>query len=380
MRILFVQPSLRPPGGGNGVAAWMIQALRDVHEVTVLTWDAVCLDEVNRHFGTELRPDDARFVRAHPRLADSLRHLPTPVDLLKTALLMREGRARASGYDLAISGNNEADLGDRALQYVHYPRYRRPRPDADVRWFHAPLVLTAYYGLSDAASGISFERMRANRTLVNSDWTGRLVKSLHGIDTITLHPPISAPAPTDWSLRSNGFLCLGRISPEKEIEKVISILDRVRTRGHELSLAIAGGRGPVEYMERINTLVRARGAWTRLSVDVDRVEWNRLISANRYGIHGMTEEHFGMAPAEMVAAGCIVFMPGAGGQREILDGNPGLLYVSEEDAAEKIDVMLKSPTLQESTRAAMAAKGFALGVQAFSARFRAIVEEIGPRR
>ena len=161
---------------------------------------------------------------------------------------------------------------------------------------------------------------------------------------------------------------------------MISILDRVRTRGHELSLTIAGGRGPVEYMERINTLVRARGAWTRLSVDVDRVEWNRLISANRYGSDGMTEEHFGMSPAEMVAAGCIVLRPGAGGQREILDGNPGLLYVSEEDAAEKIDVMLKSPTLQESTRAALAANGFALGVQAFSARFRAIVEEIGPRR
>ncbi len=379
MRILFVQPSLRPPGGGNGVAAWMIQALRGVHDVTVLTWDAVPLEEINRHFGTELRPDDARFVRPHPWLADALRHLPTPVDLLKTALLMRAGRVRARAYDLAISGNNEADLGDRALQYIHYPRYQRPRPDADVRWFHSPLVLKAYYRLSDAASGISFERMRANRTLVNSDWTGRLVKSLHGIDTITLHPPISAPDPTDWDRRESAFLCLGRISPEKELEKVIAILDRVRSRGHGVTLTIAGGRGPARYMETIDALVRARGAWARLKVDVDRAEWNRLISTSRYGIHGMTEEHFGMAPAEMVAAGCIVFMPGTGGQQEILDGNARLLYASEEDAVEKIDAMLESSPLQDSTRAAIAAKGAALGVEAFSARFRAIVDEIGPR-
>jgi len=379
MRILFVQPSLQPPGGGNGVAAWMIQALREEHEVTVLTWAPVDLEEINRHFGTDLRKDDARYLRAHPRLAYALARLPTPTDLLKTALLMRTGRALAPDFDLAISGNNEADLGDRALQYIHYPRYQRPRPGLDVRWFHTPLVLRAYYALADAASGISFERMRANRTLVNSDWTGRLVKSLHGIDAVTLHPPVSAPAPTNFEGRENAFLCLGRISPEKELEKVVAIIEKVRGRGHDVRLTIAGGHGPADYMRRIAGMMEARAPWARLCIDVDRAEWSRLIGTHRYGIHGMTDEHFGMAPAEMVAAGCVVFMPTGGGQGEILGGNRGLLYASESDAVEKIDAMLTSPSLLEGARKALAEQGGSLGVVAFSNRLRALVNEIGPR-
>ena len=37
-RVLLVQPSMQPPGGGNGVAAWVLQALVAEHRVTVLSW------------------------------------------------------------------------------------------------------------------------------------------------------------------------------------------------------------------------------------------------------------------------------------------------------------------------------------------------------
>ena len=30
-RVLLVQPSMQPPGGGNGVAAWVLQALLAEH-------------------------------------------------------------------------------------------------------------------------------------------------------------------------------------------------------------------------------------------------------------------------------------------------------------------------------------------------------------
>ena len=30
-RVLLVQPSMQPPGGGNGVAAWVLQALVAEH-------------------------------------------------------------------------------------------------------------------------------------------------------------------------------------------------------------------------------------------------------------------------------------------------------------------------------------------------------------
>gem|GEM_PF-6600788 len=52
-RVLMVQPSLNPPGG-NGVAAWMIEALRPGHRVSLLAWEAPQLDLVNRFCGTSL--------------------------------------------------------------------------------------------------------------------------------------------------------------------------------------------------------------------------------------------------------------------------------------------------------------------------------------
>ena len=44
------------------------------------------------------------------------------------------------------------------------------------------------------------------------------------------------------------------------------------------------------------------------------------MATHRYGIHGMREEHFGMAPAEMARAGAIVWVPRGGGQTEIVGG------------------------------------------------------------
>ena len=40
-------------------------------------------------------------------------------------------------------------------------------------------------------------------------------------------------------------------------------------------------------------------------------------------LHGMREEHFGMAPAEMARAGVIVWVPNGGGQMEIVGDEPG---------------------------------------------------------
>ena len=54
----------------------------------------------------------------------------------------------------------------------------------------------------------------------------------------------------------------------------------------------------------------------------------------------MREEHFGMAPAEMARAGCIVWVPRGGGQMEIVGREPALMYESDDEAVEKISATL----------------------------------------
>ena len=120
---------------------------------------------------------------------------------------------------------------------MHYPTYLRPRPAVDLRWYHLPQALDLYYGLADRIAGFSLDRMKDNVTLVNSNWTGEHLRRVLGITTRTVYPPVADPVPgLPWRERRSGFLALGRIAPEKEYERVMTILARVRQHVPDLTL------------------------------------------------------------------------------------------------------------------------------------------------
>src|SRR5687768_4047118 len=270
-RVLLVQPSLQPPGGGNGVAAWVLQALVPAHRVTVLSWRPVDIEPINRFFGTQLRSGDFDnlVVPASWRVVPD--HLPVPAALLRLSLLMRYTRKVSHGFDVLFGVYNETDFGRRGIQYVHYPTYLRPRPGVDLRWYHGLQgALSVYYGLADRIAGFSLERMKRNLTLVNSDWTGSEMYRFLGIPTRTLYPPVVDPAPgAPWAERKNGFLALGRLSPEKEYERVMRILARVREHVPDLTLTIVGtwDRHGRRYRDRLLALARSLGPWIEFRHD-----------------------------------------------------------------------------------------------------------------
>ena len=378
-RVLIVQPSLQPPGGGNGVAAWVLQALVGEHKVTVLSWWPVEVDPINRFFGTTLHRsqfDTIVVPRGWRALIDSL---PVPMSLLRTSLFMRYVRRVSDAHDVIFGVNNEADYGRRGIQYVHYPTYLRPRPDVDLRWYHRlPVVLPAYYRIADAIADFSLERLKQNTTLVNSDWTGRRVTQFLGIPTETLYPPVADPAPPPpWSERRRGFLAVGRISPEKELERVMRILARVRERHPEITLTIIGteDRYGRQYFKALQRQASMLGDWVQFRVNLTRDDVRGMMARHRYGIHGMREEHFGMAPAEMVRAGCIVWVPGGGGQLEIVGDEPMLRYGSDDEAVEHIARTLADPAVEARLRDALAARAPRFSTAHFIDQVRRIVSE-----
>ena len=349
-RVLLVQPSLQPPGGGNGVAAWVLQALAPVHRVTVLSWRRVEIDPINRFFGTHLRPGDFNSIVVPTSWRAIPDHLPVPAALMRLSLLMRYTRKVSSGFDVLFGVYNETDFGRRGIQYVHYPTYLRPRPSVDMRWYHGlQEALSVYYSLADRIADFSLERMKQNLTLVNSDWTGAQMYRFLAIPTRTLYPPVVDPAPgAPWAERKNGFLAIGRISPEKEYERVMAILARVREHIPDLTLTIVGtwDRHVRRYRDRLFALAKSLGSWIEFRQDASRDEVRELMATHRYGIHGMREEHFGMAVAEMARAGCIVWVARGGGPMEIVGREPMLMYGAEDEAVEKIVGTLGDPIEQ----------------------------------
>ena len=119
-------------------------------------------------------------------------------------------------------------------------------------------------------------------------------------------------------------------------------------------------------------------SWIRFYHSVPRDEMVRLIARHRYGIHGMLNEHFGIAPAELQRAGCITFVPNSGGPLEIVGGDQRVIYQSIEDAVEKIDRMLRDPSLEAALRRDVALRGETFTEERFMSEFLAAVESFEP--
>ncbi len=376
MRVLFVQPDLNPPGGGNGVAGWMIQALVAEHEVAALTWEPPDFASIDRFFGTSLQAAGIRLFQAPARLRRRVDRLPLPLGLLRGHLLLRECRRIADDYDVVLTANNESDLGPPGIQYVHYPKFDPTRPAVDLRWYHPRAAVRAYTEICGFATGFSLKRMRRNVTLANSSWTAERIRTVHGIEPFVVHPPVAGDFPdVPWTEREPGFVCIGRISPEKRIDVVIDILARLRTRHEEIRLHIVGTCDDPEYHARISALAAEHATWITLHEDISRNEVVRLITGQRYGIHAMRDEHFGMGVAEMIRGGCIVFAPNDGGQVEIID-NDDLLYESDEDAVAKIGALLDDEPRQHAILDHLRARATDLSADAFVSRIRQLVTQL----
>lgn len=365
-KVLVVQPNLGGAGGGGGVCAWILQALCERHAVTALTWNLPDLAAFDHYFGTSLRDAPIRILRAPVRARATASCVPGRSDLLRNSMLIRHCKRICDDYDVIISANNEWDLGQPGIQYIHYPWARLPRPASELRWFHFRPLLALYYAACTRIADFSFDRMAGNLTYVNSRWTAEKFREHYGLDSIVLHPPTIGKFPeVPWEQRENSFVCVGRISPEKRVELIIDILERVRQLGQHVHLHIVGTVDNRAYFRKIAPLIEANRAWITVKTNLSRPQLADLLAHHRYGIHAMDEEHFGMVVAEMVRAGCIPFVHDSGGPPEIVGDEPRLLYRDRGDAVAKIVDVLRHPQQQRELRTHLDARRRLFSVDTF---------------
>lgn len=366
-RLLVLQPSLQPPGGGNAVAVCALAALVDEFDVTVATLQPVRYDAIARDYGIDLERAPLAVIRPFRIVPAIIRCSGMRGALLERDLLMRWGRSAAGAFDAVLSFNNEIDVGDvPTIQYIHYPWGIWPRPEIELRRIHRlPGLLRAYYALGNALAPVSPAQIARNTTIVNSDWTGRQFRRQYGGETTTIYPPLMGDPPlANLESRADAVLALGTFAPHKRIETIIEIVERVRDRGHALALWIAGSRDPHHraYGKRVIAMSKER-PWIALHESPSRAEVDTLLRRARFGLHAMSDEHFGMAIAEMAANGCTPLVPRDGGQVEIVEANDDLTYASVDDAVAKLARLAADP---ERT------SGLAGMLVSSSARFRRV--------
>src|SRR5688572_30281802 len=165
MRILIVQRSLAPPGGGNAVAAWMVHALVRDHDVATITARPWSPTATNAFYGTSI-PNRAVTQHVVPAPWSWLDRLPeNRAVTLRVCSVLRYAKPLARRYDLLICADNFAAFARPGMQYVYFPASIRKQPS------RFALLVNLYFAFSDALVGIPAAAAANNVTLATSQWT-----------------------------------------------------------------------------------------------------------------------------------------------------------------------------------------------------------------
>ena len=354
LKIAIVHSELKVGGGSEARALWLATALQSVGQISIISMGEINLERLNTAYGTDLRSQDIEIVSIPvPRI------LKNRFDAFRTYRLARYIRRVAPNFDLIISAYNVMDFGRKGIQFIADFSFddqlrRRFHPTVEgvqSGLYKKTLLRTIYLLIGKVLSGTQKKNWLKNTTVANSVWSRDILRERYGLECEVIYPPVTNVFPAvPWELRENGFVLLGRISPEKQIEKVISILGRVKDSGHNIHLHILGRPDDSHYTQYILELCRKNADWIYFEGLILGEEKARFIATHRYGISGCRYESFGIAVAEMVKAGCLVWVPRGGGQVEIVE-NEDLIFNSDQEAVDKIIRILESETKQNELRA-----------------------------
>jgi glycosyltransferase involved in cell wall biosynthesis len=221
------------------------------------------------------------------------------------------------------------------------------------------------------------QSFRRSTCVANSKWTAAALRRTYGLKARVISPPIIRPprVPRPLKDRYAGFVCIGRLTADKRTHEAMEVVDELRSRGHDVHLHLVG-TGSGTYARRIEMGVADR-TYVQLHQGISRTELADLLDEHRFGLHMMRNEHFGMAVAEMAAAGMLVLAHRSAGPVEILGARSPLLF---EDAGEAVEIavrLLRSPGVRDELMAQVAERGIAdaYDPQSFMRAIRQVADE-----
>ena len=369
-------------GGSEARVMWGIEALKKDYEVSLITAGNVDLDKLNRFYGTSVRSNE---VRIHQSSIFPFLQKLTWGDALRGTLYQQFCRKIANKFDVLISTYNLCDFGVPAIHCLadfSWDEQIRvnldPTPTGLRSLFHRnSFPRKAYLSMVKILSRPSGQDLFAGEDLIlaNSQWASGIMKEKYGTDVEVLYPPVFAEFPKiPPEEKELGFVCIGRISPEKRIERILNILKGIRDRGHNIHLHMIGGIDGGPYGKNIRRLCYRHREWIIDEGSCFGEKKQRLLTGHKFGIHARQAEPFGISVAEMVKAGCIVFTPSEGGQAEIVNHH-SLLYDSVEDAINKIDAVLQQPNLQSEMWEHLARQAKNFSTERFMSGFKEVVNQ-----
>jgi glycosyltransferase involved in cell wall biosynthesis len=365
-------------GGSESTVMWLIETLKRDYDVTVVTTGGWNLAALNAFYGTTVRPEEVTIrIAPVPLLTRRL-----SVAALRGACYQGFAREIAAQYDVRISAYNLTDWGLPAIHFIadfswHREIRERLQPLSRGFIYRESIFRKAYLAIASLYERPSGRNMlRDDLVIANSRWTADVLKLPCGLEgAAVIYPPVWTQFPlVPWKRKELSFVMIGRIAPEKQVERAVAILEAVRGHGHKIRFHLCGRIANDHYGRSIARLCKARADWITLEGRVSGTKKAQILAHCRFGIQTTTAESFGIAVAEMVKAGAIVFAPSDGGTAETID-HPALLFANDEDAIEKIRAVLENPPLQSALRTHLAKQAGLFSAQAFMQQARTCIAD-----
>jgi len=372
-------------GGSEATAMWTLEALQDDYEITFVTAATVDWESLNRAYGTSVKPDRIRLLEA-PALptVDS----PLRFSHLQVRYFERYCHRIAVEYDLCLSAYNPIYFGRRAMHLIgdfSFSEEMRKRLyiHGAEKLRHRESLLRKLYLAAGSFIEVKKPPLRewGDLVLANSAWSAGQLETHFGLrGSGVIYPPVILPkAPAHSSRDPLGFVCLGRVVPEKELERIIRILGRVRESGFPVTLQLIGNLDDSDYSRGLATSIAPHRDWITPTGFLDLEAKQRLLASQTYAIHACRIEAFGIAVAEMVSMGCVPFVPDTGGAGEIVSF-PELQFGNDDEAVAKIIALVADPERTRHFRELLPARMEQFGPGKFMDQLRKVVIEFSRSR
>jgi glycosyltransferase involved in cell wall biosynthesis len=214
--------------------------------------------------------------------------------------------------------------------------------------------------------------------IVNSNFTKGIIDQEYGVDSLILYPPVELIGKGDT--KENVILSVGRFEPSLNAKKQDVLIEAFRIlhqANPDWRLVLAGASASdswVSHLQRLAGDLPVELA-TNISHDNLRALYGRASvywHAAGYGVDATKNpeltEHFGISTVEAISAGCVPFVVGKGGQKEIVT-NDALYWNTPQELAAKTSNWIKS---REATPALPADYSY----QSFASKLQAIISRI----
>ncbi len=342
-KFLVVHPNLDIYGGGERVCHHILKTLTaHGQQVELLSFD---FDEIqySKIIGEKLPSEvvvhmlgKRDIVEAEPPLSMYKRRR----NIIK---LIKKYQTTAT-YDCTFSTQTlsafETALFDKAkknIAYVHFPEI----PDVYAHSkFSKRMYLWLYKELLERQLG------KLDLVFCNSSYTKTMIQkywSKQGIsDPVVAYPPVEEPYWSDKPL-------------EKRVNRVVYIARFISLKRHEILKQLAENFPRLEFVS-VGLLRDTEQAWFEgfsknlpanytLKPNLPEAEKIKLLQDSTVYCHLMEGEHFGIAPMEALASGCITLVHNSGGAGEFVPEE--FRWSTIDDLREKIACLANSPGFTE---------------------------------